>query len=111
MRRVVDPTALRGNDWLRFSRPDANDDNPLYTMRSGVMQLFLRSAWAGPVCLGSRASGRGERAGKKAIAKTASLRPTERGPRVSSARICGVVQQSRYNRERFNLRRAHRGTA
>src|SRR5215471_5368935 len=46
MRRVVVATALRGNGWLAFFQPDANDDSLLYTMRSGLGQLFLHSAWA-----------------------------------------------------------------
>src|SRR5215468_10434545 len=62
MRRVVVPTALRGNGWLAFFRPDANDDSLLYTKRSGLMQLFLHSAWVAclprlPGDLWGRASG------------------------------------------------------
>src|SRR5215470_1605904 len=62
MRRVVVPTALRGNGWLVFFRPAANDDNLLYTMRSGLGQLFLHFGL--PVCFGSRASCGEERVGK-----------------------------------------------
>src|SRR5215471_19322644 len=80
MRRVVVPTALRGNGCLAFFRPDANDDSLLYTMRSGLMQLFLHSAWARLFASApGRVVGTSEWV-RERPRRRASLRAAERGP-------------------------------